>query len=103
MVVLGVVLVLAQDRLGDPAWGQELARRFCGECHVVELSDWEPGGAEGALPFQAIADDPATTEFALRIFLRMPHGQRPFPRLTPDEIDDLIAYFLSLKGDGSDQ
>jgi mono/diheme cytochrome c family protein len=86
-----------QDQSGDPVRGQKLAERWCGECHVIDQGSVEPGGAEGAIPFQALADDPAVTELALHAFLREPHGDRPNPRLTPEEVDDLVAYILSLK------
>ena len=51
-----------------------------------------------APPFQAVADDPAVTETALRAFLRTPHTRMPDIRPTPQQTDDLIAYILSLKG-----
>jgi hypothetical protein len=51
-----------------------------------------------APPFQAVADDPAATEMALRVFLRTPHATMPDLRQTPEQTDDLIACILSLKG-----
>jgi hypothetical protein len=51
--------------------------------------------------FQAVADDPAVTEVALRAFLQTPHANMPDVRLPPEQIDDLIAYLLTLKGQRS--
>ena len=48
--------------------------------------------------FQAVADDPAVTEAALRAFLQTPHANMPDVRLPPEQVDDLIAYLLTLKG-----
>jgi mono/diheme cytochrome c family protein len=87
----------AQDPIGAPAWGRALAESVCAGCHAVGREDWEPGEME-APPFRALADDPAVSEMALRVLLRTPHETVPSVRLTPEEVDDLVAYVLSLKG-----
>jgi len=48
--------------------------------------------------FQAVADDPAATEAALRAFLATPHATMPDLRLTHDRTDDVVAHILGLKG-----
>jgi mono/diheme cytochrome c family protein len=90
----------AQDPTGAPAWGRALAESLCADCHAVGPEDWEPGEME-APPFRALADDPAVTEMALRVLLRTPHATMPSVRLTPEEVDDLVAYVLRLKGSRS--
>ena len=60
-------------------------------------ADREPGVVE-VPTFQAVADDPAATEAALRAFLRTPHAAMPDLRLTSDQTDDVVAYILGLKG-----
>ncbi len=87
----------AQGLPGDPARGQEVAMEWCTECHEVVPGVREPSVTE-APPFQAVADDPAATETALRAFLQTPHATMPNLRPTPEQTDDLIAYILSLKG-----
>jgi mono/diheme cytochrome c family protein len=87
----------AQGLPGDPASGQEVAMEWCTECHEVVPGVREPSVTE-APPFQAVADDPAATETALRAFLQTPHATMPNLRPTPEQTDDLIAYILSLKG-----
>ncbi len=85
----------ASDLPGDPFLGREIAETWCAECHNIL-----PGGIdmlEGPPAFQAIADDPAVTEVALRAFLRTPHVDMPDVMPTPEQTDDLIAYILSLK------
>ena len=89
--------VTAQGLPGDPARGREIALEWCSECHEVMAGVREPWGTD-APPFQAVADDPAVTEMALRAFLQTPHTAMPDIRPTPQQTDDLIAYILSLKG-----
>ena len=87
----------AQGLPGDPERGRAIAEAWCLECHEVGPGVREPSLTD-APPFQAVADDPAATETALRAFLRTPHATMPNLRLAPEQTDDLIAYILSLKG-----
>jgi mono/diheme cytochrome c family protein len=89
--------VAAQSLPGDPARGRAIAEEWCIECHEVVPDVREPSVTE-APPFQAVADDPAATETALRAFLQTPHATMPNIRPTVAQTDDLIAYILSLKG-----
>ena len=79
---------------GNAASGAEIARTWCRNCHVIDSSATE---ASDAVPsFPAIAKRPATTEDALRTFITVPHRMPNF-QLTPQQIDDVTAYILSLK------
>jgi hypothetical protein len=40
---------------------------------------------------------PATTSMSLHVFLLTPHANMPNYHLTPQEIDDVVAYILSLR------
>lgn len=86
----------ARDLPGDPVLGHKLARQVCAQCHRVE-----PGEREGELPdppaFQNLADDPAMTVLALRVFLTTPHVNMPNLILTDAETDDVIAWIHGLK------
>ena len=101
---------LAQGLPGEPGRGLALAGRRCVDSHdtapgkrkpravrVPPRADRAPGVVE-VPTFQAVADDPAATEAALRAFLRTPHAAMPDLRLTSDQTDDVVAYILSLKG-----
>ena len=88
--------VVAQGLPGDPARGRDIAHEWCTECHEVAPNVRDPSVTD-APPFQAVADDPAVTETALRAFLQTPHTRMPDIRPTPQQTDDLIAYILSLK------
>jgi len=91
-----VVPTLAQTQNAPPdaARGQALARRWCAACHLVKLrlNTIDPP------TFSAIADDPTKTPDALRTFLVSPHKDMPPIQLTPSQIEDLIAYLASLRG-----
>jgi mono/diheme cytochrome c family protein len=104
----------AQGPPGDPHRGQVLAERWCVYCHEVEAGSRQTSAIKNPNPqnpngpaivevpaFQAVADDPAVTEVALRAFQQTPHANMPDVRLPPDQIDDLIAYLLTLKGQRS--
>ena len=93
----GATPVAAEDLPGDAARGRDIALEWCTECHEVAPNVREPSVTD-APPFQAVADDPAVTEMALRAFLQTPHTDMPDIRPTPQQTDDLIAYILSLKG-----
>ncbi len=95
-LILFLRAATAQDLPGDPFLGREIAESWCGECHVTL-----PDGIDmlaGPPAFQALADDPAITEIALRAFLQTPHDEMPDVMPTPAQTDHLIAYILSLKG-----
>jgi len=86
----------AQELPGNPQAGRTLAVTECAGCHEVKK------GVKGAaLPeppgFQSIADNPAMTALALRVFLRTPHSDMPNLILTDQESDDVIAYILGLR------
>jgi mono/diheme cytochrome c family protein len=82
---------------GDPQAGAELASRLCAGCH-----DIGPGRSlmriSVAPAFQAIADRPITTSIGLRVFLWTPHADMPDIMLTPEQVDGLASYILSLQG-----
>ncbi len=94
-VFLAAAPVLGQE-LGDAAEGQRFARAVCAACHAVEKGD-KMVSLEGAPPFQDVADDPAASDVALRVFLRSPHENMPNLMLSDEETDNVVAYILSLR------
>jgi mono/diheme cytochrome c family protein len=82
---------------GDATQGQHLARTWCAACHMVEAAQRD-GGATGIPTFAAIARMPSTTALSLHAFLQTTHGRMPDFQLSRDEINDVSAYILSLKG-----
>ena len=95
-----MVLVLASPapapaETGDAGRGSALAERWCAKCHAIA-----PGrqGPEPGIPsFMRMAAEPENTRSALRQFITIPHFEMPPQTLTTAEIDDVIAYILSLR------
>jgi mono/diheme cytochrome c family protein len=80
----------------DVSAGRELALNWCSECHlVVENQDRVPSDAVPT--FFAIANHRSTTDLGLRVFLTSPHGKMPNIMLTREQIDEIVAYILSLR------
>lgn len=98
LVLLGAAAspALAQPEPGDARAGRRLAATWCANCH--QIGPGGPGPANDAAPsLPAIAAMPSSTSMSLRVFLQSPHGNMPDYRLTREEMDDVVAYILSLK------
>ena len=89
---------MAQQR--DPAPGRRIAERDCTLCHEVRPGETGPGAMASAPPFQLVARMPSTTQLALRVFLRTSHAGMPNILLSEAEIDDIVAYIVSLAPPG---
>jgi mono/diheme cytochrome c family protein len=87
--------VLAQSSRGDAASGRLYAMNWCTECHSVEPET--AGTGRFAPDFTAVAKSPSTTGFSLRAFLRSDHLRMPRFALKRTEVDDIVAYILSLR------
>lgn len=86
----------AQMEPGDPIAGKRLAEAWCANCHRVAPGG--PGPATDTAPsFAAIAALPSATSMSLRAYLRTPHANMPDYRLSREELDDIVAYLLSVK------
>jgi mono/diheme cytochrome c family protein len=95
-LALAAVPALAQPEPGDARAGQRLAVTWCANCHQVAPGG--PGPAnDAAASFASIAAMPSTTSMSLRVFLQSPHGNMPDYRLTREQMDDVVAYLLSLR------
>lgn len=98
LVIVAAAGAACAQTAGDAAEGGELARRWCGNCHVVGRgSGTSPATGDAAPTFASIAAMASTTALSLRAFLQTPHHRMPDFALTRAETDNLIAYILSLK------
>lgn len=97
LIFLGAAApALAQPEPGDPSAGRRLSATWCANCH--RIAPGGPGPATDAAPsFPAIAAMPHATSMSLRVFLQTPHPNMPDFRLSRQEIDDVVAYILSLR------
>jgi cytochrome c len=81
---------MAQDA-GHAARGQGLVEADCLSCHG------DPSRSPRAPDFREVAAMPSTTALSLGVFLRTSHPNMPNIILSPADLDDVIAYILSLK------
>lgn len=81
---------------GDAVPGEALARTWCANCHDVGRTA-RPATTDAVPGFASIARMPSTTAMSLRVFLLTPHGDMPDYQLGRRELDDVIAYILSLR------
>ncbi len=75
--------------------GHQLAQAWCSTCHVIDAT--RAGASNAAPDFVQVANLPSTTALSLKVFLRTSHPSMPNLVLTPDQIDDVVNYILSLK------
>jgi len=80
---------------GDGSMGHRLAGEWCRGCHAIEPTAVNTG--KPAPDFVSIANMPSTTELSLKVFLRSNHKSMPNFIIRSNDIDDLVAYILSLK------
>ena len=93
---LGLRHSQAEDMIGNPVAGHELALNVCSECHWASEEQFVIPENEAPSFFQ-LADDPAYTPIGLRVALQTPHNNMPNLMLTPQETDDVIAYIMELR------
>jgi mono/diheme cytochrome c family protein len=84
--------------------GRKFAGRVCGACHVVtQQRDQLPVLAQPGPSFAVLARRPLLTEQSLREFLGSNHRDlgpaqaMPNPRLADYQIDEIVAFMMSLK------
>jgi len=94
-VVLSIMLVTTPDSSADPVAGESSAEKWCAQCHGVRPGRLGPNLS--APTFPELAAEPSITEYSLRALLRSPHETMPQITFTPDQLDDITGYILSLK------
>ena len=82
--------------LGNIEAGHAYAKTQCAKCHSI-VPDGNTSPNASAPPFQAIADTRGMTRTALFVFFRSPHATMPNLIVRGDDLDNIIAYILSLK------
>ena len=80
----------------DVSAGRDLTKQWCAECHDVG-----PGSRISPNPsaptFSELAALPGFTEMSVRAMLRNEHLTMPPIRFTSEQMDDIVAYLVSLK------
>ncbi len=100
-ILLGMTFIsagaMAEELLGDPIAGRQLAENICSACHVIAPGQVSTTDVD-APAFPDLANTPRVTALSLRVFLQSPHERMPDLHLDRDETDNIIAYILSLEG-----
>ena len=94
LILIAAAPSLAQVPPGDASAGRELVETQCSACHDEKGSLSTP---QRGPSLRAVAAMPSTTSMSLHAFLLTPHANMPNYRLTAAEIDDVVAYILSLR------
>ncbi|MEJ2120465.1 MAG: cytochrome c [Alphaproteobacteria bacterium] len=76
--------------------GGALAKTWCSGCHVTGAKS-QRSAADIAPTFADIANNKAISDARIRGVLNRPHGRMPTDALTARQIDDVVAYILSLR------
>ena len=97
LVLIAVALpAAAQQVIGNPDAGHDLASKLCTSCHIVGT---ERAGSDVAPPFLVIARDPQTTLTALHAWVGPGHPMLPNLALSSQQIADINAYLDLLHGE----
>ena len=81
--------------LGNAAAGLKYAQKACSDCHAVER-DTEMLFSQ-APSFQEVADTEGMTPRALVVWMSTSHPNMPDLIIPPDDMDNVIAYIMSLQ------
>lgn len=82
--------------LGSPQQGYAYAQSACAECHEVEAgASFSPN--PDAPSFQEVADSSGMTARALAVWFRTSHPTMPNLIIPEDDMDNVIAYIMSLR------
>lgn len=84
------------QELGDAARGLAYAKENCANCHAIDPNEDVPA-IDGAPAFLSVAETPGMTPTALIVWLQTPHPNMPSIFVPADNLDDVIAYIMSLK------
>jgi mono/diheme cytochrome c family protein len=89
----------AAEDVGDPQAGFEYAQSVCSGCHGISAED---SPLPKATRFREVADRPGMTGTALRVWMETYHPTMPNIVVDQNDMLNVIAYILSLKGRDAD-
>ena len=101
LVVLATVLAVGLPSLaraveiGDVNSGKSFAATNCAECHAIEGKNAISPNPD-APSFYAVSAMPSTTRMSLEVWMKSTHPTMPNLILSAEEIDNVVAYILSL-------
>lgn len=98
--LVGAFLGLTQTvaaQTADTSLGEQIAMANCRACHEISPGVPAKDPKSVAPSFVDVARMPSTTELSIKVFLRSSHRSMPNFILSPDEIDSIAAFIVSLK------
>jgi len=97
LLTLAAQVCTAQaQEIGDIRKGRVYAERVCADCHAV--LPWQAVSPDvNATTFNSIANAPGMTATALAVWFRTPHPTMPNLVIEGEDMDNVIAYILSLR------
>ena len=84
---------------GDAKAGRAFAQETCTKCHAIGSDGKAISPNKAAPTFRSVAGMSTTTPLGLRVFLSTPHPTMPNLILSKTEMDNVIAYILSLRAE----
>ena len=93
-VIFCLFIAIAPAQAGDAEHGKVLATRWCSNCHQVGS---RMPAQDAVPPLREVAARPYATKQWLTGWLINPHPPMPKLDLTRQEIDDLVAFLLTLR------
>jgi mono/diheme cytochrome c family protein len=81
----------------DLSVGRRLAETTCSACHQIDAASPQSPNPD-APSFVEISRMTSMTALAIKVFLRTSHPTMPNFILSPEEIDSVAAYIVSLAG-----
>jgi mono/diheme cytochrome c family protein len=100
LVVATAASVRAARDVGDPQAGFAYAKEVCSVCHGISA---EKSPLPKATRFREVADRPGITGTALRVWMETMHPTMPNIIVDKQDMLNVIAYILSLKGRDQDE
>ena len=100
VALVGLTSHTVAQEPGNPKKGAVLAQSVCAQCHGVKAGQLRSSDPM-APSFSSVAKAPGMTDTALRVWLQSSHPSMPNFVLTNKEINNIVAYILSLKSSSS--
>jgi len=97
MTAAFLIAIMGNAQAADVAQGRDLAQKLCVNCHIIEHGGQQDQVTVGIPSFMAIANKTEQTNSKLRSFIRNPHPPMPSVELGEHELNNIVAYILSLK------
>ena len=99
-IILAGTLDAKAELVGDPQAGYTFAKGVCSTCHGISAED---SPLPQATRFREVADRPGITGTALAMWLQTSHPTMPNIVVEKQDMLNVIAYILDLKGRDPDQ